>query len=217
MRIDVRSWSNRLTVVLPLLLLGCAGNGGFDVELDLYEPIPQVGELDFTTVEPAGSWLRWELRWSWGGGTPSDSVIGAGGPLVRDGLPESAQEAFATVAPLSGFAGSCLPAWCFKYVVAAAPEGTVRLIHTVNELQGFLGSLDSLAEAVILLDAAGYTWYGEGHGIRAVASGWEAVVFELVRTCDPVQTDRVLVRVRRDGEVVVGPREVWNRTEGACI
>ena len=50
-----------------------------------------------------------------------------------------------------------------------------------------------------------------------VDGGWEFVVLQLVRDCTPVQTDRVVLFVGRDGSIVEGDREVYEKIKNACV
>ena len=212
-----RGRSSGRILLLACLLAGCNSVTGLDVDLTRFDALPDVSALDFSTVAPAQEWTYWELRMSWG--TPEDRIVlGAGGALSEAELPPEIRLELEDVHLPSGFAGGCLPSWCFKYIVAVDGAGQVVTISTTEELRAFLGSTDSLAEAVLLLDSHGFHWSDDRQGIRMRNDeGWEAVVLEWVRACDPVQTDRVLVTVGRDGSVRVVAREIWQRLDGACI
>lgn len=199
------------------LSAGCSSVTGLDVDLTRFDALPDVAELDFASVDPAQDWSYWELRMSWGT-LEGRVVLGGGGALSADELPPETRTELEAIDLPSGFAGGCLPSWCFKYIVAVDGTGHVVTASTREELRAFLGVTDSVAEAVLLLDAHGFHWSDDRQGIRMRdAGGWEAVVLELVRGCDPIQTDRVLVHVGTDGSVSVVDRELWQRLDGACI
>lgn len=206
-------------LLCPVLLLSCDADTGLGVELELFDPLSSVEELDFASVHPAEEWLYWELRFSWGTmpGAAPDVIMGAGGTVSREALPAGIREELDALRLPSGFAGGCLPSWCFKFIAAVDPDGHVVTFASTPALIEFLGPRDSLAEAVLLLDASSYSWHSQDTGIRPRGDGWEAVVLELVRDCAPVQTDRLLVRVGRTSDPVVLRREVWERLENACV
>jgi hypothetical protein len=52
--------------------------------------------------------------------------------------------------------------------------------------------------------------------VRPVADGYEVVVVELVKDCAPIQTDRVLLHVGKDGTVTELRRNVAG-ISSACI
>lgn len=215
-------------LALGACLLGsaCESPTGLQVDLESYDPLPPIPSLDFATVDPAKSWIYWELRFGFGP-SAQDSIVGSHGTVTRDELPATVRNELDELELPTGFAGGCLPAWCFKYVAAVDPEGEVATFATTAALIEFLGPRDSLAEAVLLLDAAGYywetasnNWLPEGQratGIRPDQDGWEAVVLELTRACAPVQTDQVLVRVGRTGDLSVLRRGIFSRLEDACV
>ncbi|MEX2529281.1 MAG: hypothetical protein WD960_00780 [Gemmatimonadota bacterium] len=215
----IRLWARLLggCLIAGCLSAGCNSVTGLDVDLTGFDSLPDVAELDFSAVDPAQEWSYWELRMSWGMPV-GRTVLGVGGTLLEDELPPETRAELEAIDLPSGFAGGCLPSWCFKYIVAVDGTGHVVTVSTREELRAFLGVTDSVAEAVLLLDAHGFHWSDDRQGIRrGDAGGWEAVVLELVRGCDPIQTDRVLVTVGMDGSVNVVDRELWQRLDGACI
>ncbi len=207
-----------LLVALVLLIAGCKPITGLDLDMALYDPLPALAAIDFATIQPAQPFPYWELRFSLGAEHGEDEVIGTGGWLPRGNLPPEARATLDEVRLPSGFAGGCLPSWCFKYIVGVDARGAVITIDTVERLTEFVGPVGSLAEAVLLLDAHGYHWHDEDQGVREHLDRWEAVVLELVRACDPIQSDRVVLDLARDdGTLTPRRREVWQRLEGACV
>jgi hypothetical protein len=205
----------RWTPVLAIVA-GCGSPTGLGVDLTDFERIPSIEALSFSAMQPAAEWDYWELRrGGWGG---SDAIVGSGGAVERDALPDDVVAALDSLAPESGFGTSCLPGHCFSYI-AAVRDGVVTTVLTVDELGAFLGELETVDEAVLLVHALSYYWDdGQSTGFRAVPGmGWELVVFELVAICSPVQTDRVLLGVHKAGTVAVRRRAVWEKLDGACI
>lgn len=197
-------------------LVACANVTGLDFDPDAYEPIPPLHALDYTAVLPAADWDYWELRWA--GITEQDSVLGAGGALSRDELEPSVREALDAVSPPTGFAPGCLPAYCYRYVVAAEGDA-ITVVGTRAGLAEFLAPVNTAEEAILLGTAGADLWWDEGEntGVRDLGGRWDLVLFELARSCMPVQTDHVRLRVHGDGSVTEEAREVWERHDGMCV
>lgn len=227
-----------LSVVVPVLaaplLASCDPAAGVGVNLDQYDPIPPLEELDFEAIRPDQVWPYWELRLSQGFAEAADSVVGSGGTLRRNELPPEALKSLEDLRFTPGFAGCGFSvgrqyekrraasqaltadlAACSKYVVAVDESDEVVTFATRDALRTFLGRVESLEKAVLLLDAHGFSWDGDADGIRPLDSGWEAVVKELVKTCAPIQTDRVLITVSGGAELRIHRREVWSQ-HGGC-
>jgi hypothetical protein len=207
-----------VSVLLITLSSGCDSPTELDLDMARFERISELDSLDFGQVEPSSAFDYWELRFSWGHAEQPDRVIGAGGVFSRSELSPEVRAAVDALAPPVGFAIGCLPGLCFMFV--AAVEGDqVMSFTTTSTLRDFLGEVGSPVEAALLVRAHGFWWEGgaEHLGYRSINGGWEFVVTQLVRDCTPVQTDRVLLRVTRAGEVRELGREVWHRDERACV
>jgi hypothetical protein len=201
-------------VAFTAFAAACSGSG-FEPDLSGYEASPEVADLHLANVQPALAWDYWELREAIQPEAPT--VLGSAGTSGRAGLDPAVIAAIDAQMPTRGFAGRCLPGYCYKYIVAAR-AGQVQVIDTVDDLIEFLGPTDALEEAVLLLDAKSYFWdLGDATGIRQVGNAWDAVVLELVNACAPVQLDRVRVRVDAAGRLNAGAREVWSKDANSCI
>lgn len=203
----------RTILVGALLLAGCADT--FDVDLGEFMRLPEIAQLDFSRIAPAASYQYWELRYQFEGTVPT--ILGSGGTRTRDQLDPALRSALDTTRTPSGFAIGCLPGYCYKYIVAV--DGGIRVFATRQALADFLGSINSMEEAALLAHAQGLHWtsLNAATGYRETGAGWEIVGLQLVRDCTPVQTDRVLLLVRRDGSIRELDREVYQRTENACV
>lgn len=188
-----------------------------DIDASGMQSMPDFADLDFSRVQPSQSFEYWEVRFSWGQGSPRDSVLGSGGTRTRTQLDTAMLRVVDATRPPTGFAQGCLPAHCYMYVVGVS-DG-VKLYSTVDALREFLAPIQTLEEAMLMLRAHGFYWHPQdgATGMRTAADTWEFAVLELVRDCAPVQTDRVLIRVRRDGTLDERGREVWEKSPNACI
>jgi hypothetical protein len=207
-------------LAIPILLMtGCSAIT--DIDVDDLEPIPEIAQLDFSTIQPAQNTTYWELRFGYrtcqACNDPADSVIAVGGMVTRAQLDANTRAALAALRPPTGFAQGCLPSQCFLYI-AAVQNGSVVTFNTVDGLKSFLGVVNTEAEAVLLLRASGFWWdpAGEDTGMKTTGTGWEFVVLETVRFCQPVQTDRVRLRITADGALREIDREVFEKSN-ACV
>jgi len=197
-----------------LLVAGCSS--ALDIDEDDLTRLPALEQLDFSSITPAQNHRYWELRQSFGSGSP-ERIIGAGGQVTRSELDAATIIALDNTRPPSGFSIGCLPGYCYKYVVAV--NGTIQTHTTASALLTFLGPIGSLEEAVLVAVSRDLYWGPNDSetGFVEVPGGWEIVGFELVRDCAPVQTDRVHILVRRDGTVRELGREVHSKLENACV
>ena len=204
--------------MFPLLLVVLAAcESPADVNLEGLQRLPAYESIAFSQLRPANNPQYWELRFSWGASGPADRVIASGGTMTREQLDPATQSALQNLRVPTGFHPSCLPAFCFKYVVSVR-NGVITTHRTTAELKDFLGDIDNLEEALVLLDAHGFYWTsGDDTGYRVAGSGWDFVALELVKFCAPVQTDRARISIRRDGSLSESAREVFAKLENACI
>lgn len=203
-------------VVLLGLALGCANF----VDLESFDQLPALEDLDFTRITPPAGTALWELRDAEFHGSPPDyTVLGGGGGAARDTLPPDLLARFDSVSVETGFDQHCLPAHCSYYVASVDASG----IHSWNTAAGmatFLGSVDTPEEAALLVLASGYSWSGidlRVGAVRAVPDGFELVVTRLVSACAPVQVNRFLVWVTAAAAIAVLDEEVWERDNETCI
>ncbi len=199
-----------------VLLAGCSGST-LDIDDDDLTRLPSLEQLDYSGITPAQDHRYWELRESWGDGELG-RVLGFGGQVARGALDSASLAALNNTRPPSGFAPSCLPGYCYKYIVAI-DDGTAQVYATAARLLEFLGPVESIEEAALIAHSRNLYWSGNdpATGFMEVSGGWEIVGLQLVRDCLPVQTDRVLILVRRDGTVRELGREVHSKLENACV
>lgn len=202
-------------LALSLVLAGCKTDI-LDVDISQFSRLPSLEDLDYSRVSPAAPYEYWELRWTFGGGE-GNRILGAGGLRPRNELDPTIIAELDSTLPPSGFFSGCLPAYCYTFI--AAVHGSVQVYANRPTLLQFLGQIDSMEEAALVAHTYNLHWSSSdaSTGYRAVSAGWEILALQLVRDCTPVQTDRVLVLVRRDGSLVELGREVHSRSENACV
>ncbi len=206
----------KVVLAAAVLLAGCS-SGALDIDMERFTRLPRLENLDYSKVDPAEPHRFWELRWSFGPGSGEGRVLGSGGTVDRSQLDSATIAALDQTRPASGFSISCLPGYCYKYIVAV--NGAIRVYANTEALLEFLGEIGSVEEAALLVDARNIYLDPDNPdtGFNGVSSGWEFVGLQLVRDCAPVQTDRVHVLVRRDGSVVELGRELHSKLENACV
>ncbi|UCF21292.1 MAG: hypothetical protein JSU87_07905 [Gemmatimonadota bacterium] len=201
-----------------LLASGMLGCGSL-VDLEDFDPIPPLSDLDLTAVNPALPCEYWELREGFGGPPDPDSrdrVIGRSGS--RQELDLEVVAALDTLHLQHGVGNRCLPGYCFLYI-ASVRESEIEVWSSAAAWAVFFGVIDRPEEAVLLAAAHDYYWGGakETGAIKAVADGYELVVLKTVRFCDSVQVDRFVLHVSASGAVTVKDSEVWSKEGGVCI
>lgn len=203
---------NRTCRSVPLIaLLACSSF----TDLEEYDLLPPFTDLAFASITTSAAFDLWELREA----TPAGAhrVVAVGGSLDRSVVPPAVLAQFDATRAENGFDPSCLPGYCYKYFVSL--QGSrVDTWTSIEAVRAFLGPIDSRVEAAILAKGHGYFWEStkETGAIRDVGGGYELVVLDLVKFCEPVEFDRFLVRIGSSGDVRIIKRQVW-RTEGGCI
>lgn len=204
--------------VQVLLLAAGAGCGDSptdidDLDLDEFDALPVLENLDYGAVTTAEEYDYWVFRRAFEGsvGTPI-AAVGS-----RESLPPEVQDELDATVTEEGFGPGCPPGTCHQYI--ASVSGTsVRVWASVQDLVEFLGEVDTPEDAALLVHAHGYYWAGEKESgaVRAVTGGYELIALRLVNLCAPVQVDRYLLRVNLSGDLSIQATEVWSRSE-ACI
>jgi hypothetical protein len=220
MRRDVRlrphhfRWPLGLAVVLPIVGCDVLGTGRF-VDFEDFDEIPPIEMLDYASVQPGRVSDIWELRRLFRG--VRQEVIGGGGTISRGEIDPDLLTEFDSVEPSSGFGVHCVPVDCFLFI-ASLRGRTVEVWQSAEDVRSFLEPIDTQEDAILLVLARGYTWGGakEAAAVRTVGARYELVVLRMVSYCTPVQTDRYLLEVTQDGQVIELKSDVWDRSDG-CI
>lgn len=158
-----------------------------------------------------------ELRQGWPSASPSEVVAQNSIGVACSGAaqPAACQKAVSSIVPTPGFPLIAEPL-LFNVVVLTTTGDRVQVARNANELANvFGGRFDTKAKVAVLLglnnlDVAcddpkvGAIW-ADGDGFLAIA---------VQRSCN--ESNRVLVRIAKDGTLTVERREtIWRRTEGA--
>lgn len=210
-----------LWAIACLLFISCSKNddpeGGLDVDLSLFQPIPEL--FPYNDLTPATPVNYWEFML--GSAPEFHEVLYANGTKCEDATdPAACTTTFdETFSENQGFATGCLPGGCFYYIRFQQAD-TIGLVTSTEELRQYLGDIDTPDDAILLALANGY-WFRtnniEGGAFRAVGNGYQLIMTRTVKFCAPIQEDRYLLEVSRNGTVRVLQEEVWIVDENACI
>lgn len=114
-----------------------------------------VALLDLNQVKPARSYVYWE--WIAVMDT-TPHTMASGGQMTRTKLSPTTQAALDNFSlwqdSTEGFGHDCLPALCWQYVVTVDGE-QIQQWTKPSEIKRFLGAIDTLADAVLLVEATG--------------------------------------------------------------
>ena len=163
-------------------------------------------------LETAESFDYWELRFAFI--EDSYEVISAGGTQAKNELSQETLAAFEAYTSEEGFGVGCLPGYCYYYIVSVK-DAHIKTWSTPEKSKDFLGNISSKEEAILLVLAHGYHWDEQDKNagaIRSTERDFELIVLDLVKACDPVQTNRYVLLVTFLGEVVEKASEVGGKT-----
>lgn len=200
--------------LLTIIQNGC-GHDGVDVDLKKFEEIP---ELDFSAISIAGDAGYWELRDALILYQSDFTVIGKNGSLCHEAAdPNRCNSDFLALSPDTGFTPHGHPLGSVYYIAANKGDDN-WVIVTLEEAKQFIGELESEQEAALWALVNGYHWTSEkvNGAIRKVAEGFELIVIQTVRWCDPIQVNRFHILITADGTVEQLGQEVFLREVGCA-
>ena len=152
-------------------------------------------------------------------GVGNFEVLYSGGTLTYPELDGSVRAEFEEVGVPAGFTYDCMPATCRRHFISV--EGTdIKTWWRTDEARAFLGDVQSLVEALIIARSHGYSFNpGEKKlgAIREIEDGFELVGTKAINSCNPIRTDRFLLRVNRDGSIEVVSSEIIERRKGCFV
>ena len=219
-----------MVIIASLLFFGCQGNDESadkfwkDVNLDAFKTLPLLENLDWNQIKSAEAVTYWELRQASSMVELGDTytVIGATGNKcgAADDKARCLSE-FDALRPLppKGFGADCHPGFCFEYFVSNSGNEN-KVWNNIDALKAFLGPVDSGEEAALLVNANGFYWERdnkEAGAIRQAGEEYELIALKTVRDCAPVQTDRFLIRIDREGALGILREQVFTRMANACV
>jgi hypothetical protein len=208
-----------LFLALALAAATGACSNTLDVDVESFDRLADFEDTNYSRITPTQTYQYWELRYGFGPGSGLDRTLGSGGTRTRSQLDAATLAALNAAAPTSGFSNGCLPGHCFTFILTVDQAGAVRVIQTRAGLLEFLGTIDNVEEASLIVRSYNMYWSAgdTDTGFRETGDGWEFLALELVRDCQPVQTDRVHVLVRANGALRELGREVHSKLENACV
>ena len=128
------------------------------------------------------------------------------------------QASFAALAPMSGFAASCLQI-CVDYHLATTRGDEVKAVASLAELQTFLGVIDTAQEALFIAFANGYDiscGKADRGSAKAVGTGWEVIGTKGIACGPGTAVTRHFLSVSREGAVTETRAEIIERGADNC-
>lgn len=189
--------------VVPLMLLVCICNGctysKIVINSDEYCALPKISCND---ISPSAGNVCWALVEN--GMAGWDSILYASEPC---------EPAFRNVKRkfVVGFDETGLPVPSYKYIVTYDQEKATYW-STADSVRLFLGEINNISEALLLASANDYSANGES-AWKTEADGYSLILFKLVKKRFPVQVDKFLLKVAKDGHIQINGREVYNRID----
>lgn len=209
---------NQLLILFgALILFSCSKDDKIEVKLSEFELISEVYNYEDISVD--ASYDYWELLYA--SDVQTEEILYSAGSKCQNAADQ--EDCMLRMDEINigwgGFAQGCLPGFCALYIKYQSLD-QVGTVSTIPELEDFLGEIDTAADAILLARAHNY-WYSdedlEVGGIKTTSAGYELLVTKLVKTCSPIQENRYLLEVRKDGSVKVLQEEVWSVMNGGCI
>lgn len=202
------------SIFLVLISSACKDDDSkISVNLDEFEQITQ--EYPYSSVSTKESIDYWELISS----SIPDALFSAGTKCANSSNEgECIYDFNATISENAGFNIGCPPGFCFMYI-RYQNKDHIALVTTRDGVKEFLGEIDTKSDAILLTIANDYhfsTTKKEIGAIKETKDGYEILVTKLVKFCTPIQTDRFLLKVSRNGVVKILKQEVYSTSNG-CI
>jgi hypothetical protein len=150
-------------------------------------------------INPNRPFDYWEYRWTdffnrkysaqW-----EDRVFATGGQMGSDSMKK--------IFPTQGFFKECMPGYCVSYILVETNH-EIEQITTESQLRQFIGHIDNLQEALLVLKSYGYWFDSEVKEAGAYKFNQDAIELlgiESISTC-PLRIDRVYIKMTYDGQI----------------
>ncbi len=188
-------------LLLSILLISC-NYKKINVNLNEYQPLPP---LNYEAILPGQPFDDWTLFFS---DLSFDSIIYSSGHFKKDHFKD-------IQFPKQGFNFDCLPICFFEFIITSK-SGETNIWDTQDSLKLFLGSIDNISEAQLL--ASGLRYYFKNESIyKSTDNGFRVTMFKLVKTGMPIQVDKFLLDISKNGKIKIIGREVFSKKENAII
>ena len=202
------------SIFLVLISSACKDDDSkISVNLDEFEQITQ--PYPYTDVSTEEAIDYWELLSS----SIPDPLFSAGTKCANSSNEGQCIYDFnATISENIGFGINCPLDYCFKYIRYQSKD-EISLVTSTDDLIEFLGEINTKSDAILLATAYSYyfsTTKKEIGAIKEVKDGYEILTTQLVKFCSPIQTNRFLLKVSRNGKIEILKQEMYSTSNG-CI
>ena len=206
-----------LLLFILLISLGCSKDDAINVDLSQFESITE--RFPYADLTTNIAYDYYELLYSFDTPGNEELIVSEGSLCVNASNTNACIESFNNLETPFGFAGSCLPSYCFLYIKLQQGDNNT-ILNTPEQLLTFLGTIDTRSEAILWANANGYFHsldIKEIGAIKATDDHFELLVSELVSGCLPYQSDQVHLRIDADGKISELDRAVYSYAKNSCI
>ncbi|RXG13351.1 hypothetical protein DSM03_10475 [Leeuwenhoekiella aestuarii] len=204
-----------LFIVLTLLT-SCSKEDSIQIDLSKFDAITE--PFPYKNIHTEIAYDYYELLYATEGSV-EERIVSEGNLCAGSTKPDMCIETYNSLETMFGFAGGCLPSYCFLYIKLQEGD-TNSILNTPEQLLSFLETIDTHSEAILWANANGYKHSSttkEIGAIKEVGDHFELLVSELVSGCLPVQTDQVHLRIDSDGKITELERAVYTYDKKSCI
>jgi len=216
----IEQYPRRILMLFLWLFVACSNDDDAEDRFDTtgFEAITE--PMRFGTLAPNESYEFLEFRVSECGSEGSYQIIYTEGEKCIISAEPSCLEDIDSLRPeFAGYDTGCLPACCSEYLVAQL-DGENILIETLEELTVFLAPINSISDALVLVDGHGYFFSRDDvdkSGIKTVTGGYEIIALRTTAFCDPITTTQYLLFISEDGTIEIRNEREESREDGVCI
>jgi hypothetical protein len=114
-----------------------------------------------------------------------------------------------------GFQIGCLPGFCFRFI-KTFKDNSINYWTTFDSLRIFLGTIDNISEAQFLAYGFGYYSYEESV-FKPAKDGYILIMLRYVSFGMPVQIDRFILKIFKNGEIKILERDIYYKNDYAII
>ena len=192
-----------LQLILPLFLFNCCTYNKIVINKDEFN---RLQKINYSDVTPSISNCCWVLV--------ENGMSGWDSILYKQKNCEIAENEIKGKF-IVGFDEQGLPVPSYKYIISYDKQKSTYW-STPDSLKLFLGEINNISEAQIL--TKGYNYFSSTESVYKIDSdGYLMVLYKLVKTGFPIQVDKFLLKVTKNGKIKIIAREVSSKIKNGII
>jgi len=165
---------------------------------DEYNPITS-DDSDFKSIKNIDDYLYWECIYNpsiFSSSRSEQQIIAQLGDIKYS---KYVKKTFSSV----GFFSACGPGFCSYYIVAVTKDKSIKVINTPNDFRKFIGKIDNVEEAKLIVRNAGYIFSIAPKYMASYKQSADKYIFKLhdfgLQSClPPVQTEPKSITIAVD-------------------